>query len=105
MSPLSTARCSSPRGAETDLDLRHYERFQSSSHAALEKLHHRAESVIEKECCGQYFGGTAQVVPHITDEIKAFIKHDANVAIVEPRGARQARGAGALPQCPELGVD
>jgi CTP synthase len=78
-------------GAETDLDLGHYERFQSS------KMHRWNnfttgqiyESVIKKERRGDYLGGTVQVIPHITDEIKLFIKKgagDADIAIVEIGG-------------------
>jgi CTP synthase len=78
-------------GAETDLDLGHYERFQSS------KMHRQNnfttgqiyESVIKKERRGDYLGGTVQVIPHITDEIKACIRRgagDAEVAIVEVGG-------------------
>ena len=78
-------------GAETDLDLGHYERFQSS------KMHRSNnfttgqiyESVIKKERRGDYLGGTVQVIPHITDEIKLHIKRgagDADVAIVEIGG-------------------
>src|SRR5258707_1917342 len=78
-------------GGETDLDLGHYERFQSS------KMHRSNnfttgqiyESVIKKERRGDYLGGTVQVIPHITDEIKAFIKRgagEADVAIVEVGG-------------------
>src|SRR6186997_3216050 len=78
-------------GAETDLDLGHYERFQSS------KMHRWNnfttgqvyESVIKKERRGDYLGGTVQVIPHITDEIKHFIRRgaaDAEVAIVEIGG-------------------
>jgi CTP synthase len=78
-------------GAETDLDLGHYERFQSSKM----RRHNNFttgqiyESVIKKERHGDYLGGTVQVIPHITDEIKAFIKRgagDADVAIVEIGG-------------------
>jgi CTP synthase len=78
-------------GAETDLDLGHYERFQSSKM----RRHNNFttgqiyESVIKKERRGDYLGGTVQVIPHITDEIKAFIKRgagDADVAIVEVGG-------------------
>jgi len=78
-------------GAETDLDLGHYERFQSSKM----RRHNNFttgqiyESVIKKERRGDYLGGTVQVIPHITDEIKAFIKRgagDADVAIVEIGG-------------------
>ena len=78
-------------GAETDLDLGHYERFQSS------KMHRWNnfttgqiyESVIKKERHGDYLGGTVQVIPHITDEIKLYIKRgagDADIAIVEIGG-------------------
>ncbi|MBV8030220.1 MAG: CTP synthase [Betaproteobacteria bacterium] len=78
-------------GAETDLDLGHYERFQSSK---MRKWNNFTtgqiyESVIKKERRGDYLGGTVQVIPHITDEIKAFIKRgagDADVAIVEVGG-------------------
>src|SRR5574338_57819 len=78
-------------GAETDLDLGHYERFQSSK---MRKANNFTtgqiyESVIKKERRGDYLGGTVQVIPHITDEIKAFIKRgagEADVAIVEVGG-------------------
>jgi len=78
-------------GAETALDLGHYERFQSSK---MRKWNNFTtgqiyESVIKKERRGDYLGGTVQVIPHITDEIKAFIKRgagDADVAIVEVGG-------------------
>ncbi len=69
-------------GAETDLDLGHYERFVStrtskSSNFTTGKVY---ESVIRKERRGEYLGGTVQVIPHITDEIKARIKAGANGA-------------------------
>jgi CTP synthase len=78
-------------GAETDLDLGHYERFQSA------KMHRWNnfttgqiyESVIKKERRGDYLGGTVQVIPHITDEIKLYIKRgagEAEIAIVEIGG-------------------
>ncbi|MBI2960777.1 MAG: CTP synthase, partial [Betaproteobacteria bacterium] len=78
-------------GAETDLDLGHYERFQS---AKMKKFNNFTagqiyESVIKKERRGDYLGRTGQVSPHITDEIKAFIARGANgadVAIVEIGG-------------------
>ena len=78
-------------GAETDLDLGHYERFQ---HAKMGKRNNFTtgqiyESVIKKERRGDYLGGTVQVIPHITDEIKLFIRRgagDAEVAIVEIGG-------------------
>ncbi len=78
-------------GAETDLDLGHYERF---THAKLGhdnnfttgKIYH---SVISKERRGDYLGGTVQVIPHITDEIKSSIKlaaKDVDIVIVEIGG-------------------
>jgi len=78
-------------GAETDLDLGHYERF---THAKLGhdnnfttgKIYH---SVISKERRGDYLGGTVQVIPHITDEIKRSIKlaaKDVDIVIVEIGG-------------------
>jgi len=78
-------------GAETDLDLGHYERFVStptgkSSNFTTGKVY---ESVIRKERRGEYLGGTVQVIPHITDEIKTRIKNgagDADVVMVEIGG-------------------
>lgn len=83
-------------GAETDLDLGHYERFVS---AKMRKANNFTtgqvyESVIRKERRGEYLGKTVQVIPHITNEIQAFIErgakasHDgkADVAIVEIGG-------------------
>jgi CTP synthase len=78
-------------GAETDLDLGHYERFVS---AKMKKCNNFTtgqiyESVIKKERRGDYLGRTVQVIPHITDEIKSFIARGANgaeVAIVEIGG-------------------
>ena len=78
-------------GAETDLDLGHYERFL---HVKMSKRNNFTtgqiyESVIKKERRGDYLGGTVQVIPHITDEIKLFIRRGAGtaeVAIVEIGG-------------------
>lgn len=78
-------------GAETDLDLGHYERFTS---AKMSKRNNFTtgqvyESVIKKERRGEYLGKTVQVIPHITDEIKFNIKRGAegaDVAIVEVGG-------------------
>jgi len=78
-------------GAETDLDLGHYERFL---HAKMSKRNNFTtgqiyESVIRKERRGDYLGGTVQVIPHITDEIKHFIRRgagEAQVTIVEVGG-------------------
>ena len=78
-------------GAETDLDLGHYERFSS---ARMKKSNNFTtgqiyESVIKKERRGEYLGRTVQVIPHVTDEIKMFIARGAEgaeVAIVEIGG-------------------
>ncbi|MDA8123184.1 MAG: CTP synthase [Deltaproteobacteria bacterium] len=78
-------------GAETDLDLGHYERYVSSrmgkkNNCTTGKIYH---SVITKERRGDYLGGTIQVIPHITDEIKRVIKVAAqgyDLAIVEVGG-------------------
>ena len=78
-------------GAETDLDLGHYERF---IHARMSKRNNFTtgqiyESVIKKERRGDYLGKTVQVIPHITDEIKHFVRlgaGDAEVAVVEVGG-------------------
>ena len=78
-------------GAETDLDLGHYERFTSvpanrSNSVTTGQIY---ESVIAKERRGDYLGGTVQVIPHITDEIKSRIYEAAQgseVVIVEIGG-------------------
>uniref|UniRef100_UPI000A3A946A CTP synthase n=1 Tax=Nitrospira cf. moscoviensis SBR1015 TaxID=96242 RepID=UPI000A3A946A len=78
-------------GAETDLDLGHYERFTSlsltkESNYTTGRIYH---SVITKERRGDYLGGTVQVVPHVTDEIKQAIMRiskGADVAIIEIGG-------------------
>jgi len=78
-------------GAETDLDLGHYERF---ARVTMGKANNFTagqiyESVIRKERRGEYLGGTVQVIPHITDEIKASINQasgDAEVTLVEIGG-------------------
>src|SRR5512134_3904522 len=78
-------------GAETDLDLGHYERF---THARLTRQANVTtgriyEAVITKERRGEYLGATVQVIPHITDEIKARIREatdGADMAIIEVGG-------------------
>ncbi len=78
-------------GAETDLDLGHYERF---THAVLRQKNNFTtgqiyDAVIQKERRGEYLGETVQVIPHITDEIKTKIRSLGNgvdVAIVEVGG-------------------
>jgi len=62
-------------GEETDLDLGHYERFTCATDIITTgKVY---QNVIQKERRGEYLGETIQVIPHITDEIKAFITHDS----------------------------
>src|SRR3989441_11535888 len=82
-------------GAETDLDLGHYERFVDvrmgkRNNFTTGQIY---ESVIRKERRGDYLGGTVQVIPHITDEIKSWIMagaamngNEAEVAVVEVGG-------------------
>jgi CTP synthase len=81
-------------GAETDLDLGHYERFistrmQRSNNFTTGQIY---KSVLEKERRGDYLGKTVQVIPHVTNEIQAFIRRGAEadpatqVAIVEIGG-------------------
>ncbi len=78
-------------GAETDLDLGHYERFTNAklnrnNNFTTGKIYH---SVITQERRGDFLGGTVQVIPHITDEIKRSIKlvaNDVDIVIVEIGG-------------------
>ncbi|NUQ00351.1 MAG: CTP synthase [Armatimonadetes bacterium] len=80
-------------GAETDLDLGHYERFidlelRRDSNITTGQIY---GNVIAKERQGEYLGGTVQVIPHITDEIKRLIRvnaerAEADIAIVEVGG-------------------
>jgi CTP synthase len=78
-------------GAETDLDLGHYERFTSvrltrDNNSTTGKIY---QTVIEKERKGEFLGKTVQVIPHITNEIKSIIRRvgqDTDVAIIEIGG-------------------
>ncbi len=78
-------------GAETDLDLGHYERF---THARMRRENNCTagriyETIITKERRGDYLGKTVQVIPHVTDEIKAAVRKvatDVDVVIVEVGG-------------------
>lgn len=82
-------------GAETDLDLGHYQRFTNAklsqkSNVTTGRIY---DSVIQKERRGEYLGKTVQVIPHITDEIKLNVRQlttgsdsDADVAIIEIGG-------------------
>ena len=65
-------------GAETDMDLGHYERFtgiiaKKNDNITTGKIY---SEVLKKERKGDYLGSTVQVIPHVTDEIKSFIKRD-----------------------------
>jgi len=79
-------------GAETDLDLGHYERYTTA------RLSRKSNfttgqvyfSVIEKERRGDYLGGTVQVIPHITDEIKEKILENASAALKNERNMESA---------------
>src|ERR671915_286623 len=80
-------------GAETDLDLGHYERFTDANTSRASNVTAGAiyNSVIRKERRGDYLGGTVQVVPHITDEIKHRIQlvgesQDVDIVITEIGG-------------------
>ena len=78
-------------GAETDLDLGHYERFISSKMTKKNNFTTGQiyDSVIKKERKGEYLGKTVQVIPHITDEIKLHIRNGAknsDIAIIEVGG-------------------
>ena len=81
-------------GAETDLDLGHYERFTD---VRMTKRNNFTtgqiyESVIRKERRGDYLGGTVQVIPHITDEIKGWIRSGAGDAeVARRRSGRHGR--------------
>ncbi len=94
MNPYQHGECFvTEDGAETDLDLGHYERFidETLSQANNVTTGQIYASVIEKERRGEYLGATVQVIPHITNEIKAHIKRvgeasKAEVCIVEVGG-------------------
>ncbi len=78
-------------GAETDLDLGHYERFVRTTMGKRNNYTTGRiyQNVIQRERRGDYLGGTVQVIPHITDEIKRCIKQgagDADIAMVEIGG-------------------
>jgi CTP synthase len=66
-------------GAETDLDLGHYERFTGVSATRADNITTGRiyQTILEKERRGDYLGATVQVIPHVTDEIKRFVLADA----------------------------
>jgi len=69
-------------GAETDLDIGHYERFTGVTATRTDSVSSGQiySKVLEKERLGDYLGSTIQVIPHVTNEIKAFIAHDTGDA-------------------------
>ena len=70
-------------GAETDLDLGHYERFSYFCKKIRQYNNWKIYSdVLKKERQGKYLGKTVQVIPHITNRIKEFIKHDVSRKIL-----------------------
>jgi CTP synthase len=80
-------------GAETDLDLGHYERFISTDLSRMNNVTAGSiyKSVLEKERRGDYLGGTVQMIPHVTNEIKNFLRKaastsQADIVIVEVGG-------------------
>ncbi len=80
-------------GAETDLDLGHYERFININLSRMNNITAGAiyKNVLEKERRGDYLGGTVQMIPHVTSEIKTFLRKGAteskaDVVIVEVGG-------------------
>ena len=70
-------------GAETDLDLGHYERFTGVSAAQSDNITTGRiySDIIEKERRGDYLGATVQVIPHVTNEIKSFVLSDAGEGV------------------------
>lgn len=64
-------------GAETDLDLGHYERFTDTNSSILDNITTGKiySKILDKERSGKYLGNTVQVIPHVTNEIKNFIKN------------------------------
>src|SRR5512135_3035652 len=66
-------------GAETDLDLGHYERFTDESLTRISNVTTGAvyDTILKKERRGDFLGATVQVIPHVTDEIKARIRQAA----------------------------
>jgi CTP synthase len=84
-------------GAETDLDLGHYERFTSTNLSKLNNLTSGRvyESVLAKERKGAYLGSTVQVIPHVTNEIKERIRRPGEVS-AQNVGCHRARIGGIV---------
>jgi len=94
MSPYQHGECFvTEDGAETDLDLGHYERFLNVDLSRMNNVTAGSiyKSVLEKERRGDYLGGTVQMIPHVTNEIKNFIlqagqQSGADIVIIEVGG-------------------
>ena len=89
-------------GAETDLDLGHYERFittrmKRSNNFTTGQIY---KSVLEKERRGDYLGKTVQVIPHVTNEIQEFVKRGAAESRRGHRRDRRHRGRHREPALP-----
>jgi hypothetical protein len=101
-------------GAETDLDLGHYERFTGVNATRGDNITTGQiyKTILEKERRGDYLGATVQVIPHVTDEIKRFVLspahaddgEDVDFVLVEIGGTgRRHRGAAVLRGDPPAG--
>ena len=92
-------------GAETDLDLGHYERFietrmRQSNNFTTGRIY---QSVLEKERRGDYLGKTVQVIPHVTNEIQEYIKRGAGLGTdheVDVPSAKSAAPWATSSPCP-----
>ena len=83
-------------GAETDLDLGHYERFittRMKRRSTTSPPARSTSSVLEKERRGDYLGKTVQVIPHVTNEIQEFIKRGAGIGTTTMSTSRSSRSA------------
>ncbi len=92
-------------GAETDLDLGHYERFTGVSSRQSDNVTSGRiyKTIIERERRGDYLGATVQVIPHVTDAIKAFAKADTldeNGKEIDFISARSAGRSAISSRCP-----
>ena len=89
-------------GAETDLDLGHYERFittrmKRTNNFTTGQIY---KTVLEKERRGDYLGKTVQVIPHVTNEIQEFIKRGAGATRSMWRSSRSAAPSATSNRCP-----
>ena len=89
-------------GAETDLDLGHYERFTgvASSRADNITTGRLYQRILTRERRGDYLGATVQVIPHVTDEIKAFITAETEPANSAPMSSATAQDTPTVSSSP-----